>query len=110
MGCTDIDASKMDETLLVKGCLGRLPCSRPVQGKSKVTDKRDSSTMSPRARLVSKPSAVVLPSPRQISDGALNKATGSSGTPVRENVRPSQTRQDAIKGTFAHLFHIIKRY
>ena len=94
MACKDVDTSKMDESVLVKGCLGRLPCS--VAGKNRGS-KKDNIVSSPRAKLVSKPSAVVLPSPRQHIECDENYIKYSNPTHGRE-MGDKHFRQDAIKG------------
>ena len=94
MACKDVDATKMDESVLVKGCLGRLPCS--LAGKNR-GNKKENLVSSPRAKLVSKPSAVVLPSPRQNIECAGNYVKNNNQTPGRE-IGDKHFRQDAIKG------------
>ena len=93
MACKDVDASKMDESVLVKGCLGRLPCS--VAGKNRGNKKNIFTP--PRAKLVSKPSAVVLPSPRQHVEYDENYVKNNNQTHGRETGE-KHFRQDAIKG------------
>ena len=114
MGCTDMNnTTSMDETIMVKGCLGRLPCTRPGRSsksagkKAAVPAEKDTKALNsapaPASPKASKPSAAILPSPRQnlpqhLHQGPELKSSTSSD--------PKPYRQDAIKGQLQLGFYV----
>ena len=116
MACTDLNVTtSMDETIMVKGCLGLLPCGR----RSKASGKKSSSAAGDKATKgrsapvpavssptkVAKPSAAVLPSPRH-SLPHNPKKTEEITKNSTANVNSKPSLHDAVKGQLQLGFHV----
>ena len=117
MACTDMNSTtSMDETVMVKGCLGLLPCGKrsKTSGKktSAATERKTTKTRNPPVSVCSpkatKPSAAVLPSPRhnlpviqRHNQQELKPTTTSTTTSSSKH-----SRMDAIKGQLQLGFHV----
>ena len=97
MWCNQLDTTDLDETVNVKGCLGKLlhPRSRKRPG-----DKQTIRTEGPPV-CMAKPSVKVSPSTQQYLS---HEETKQHGTPIMNTVTSSQTRsrskskQSSIRG------------
>ena len=105
--------TSMDETIMVKGCLGLLPCGR----RSKASGKKSSSAAGDKASKgrsvpviavsspqVAKPSAAVLPSPRHSLPENPKKTEELIKSATNVNSKPSL--HDAVKGQLQLGFHV----
>ena len=105
--------TSMDETIMVKGCLGLLPCGR----RSKSSGKKSSSAAGDKATKgrsdpviavsspqVAKPSAAVLPSPRHNLPQNPRKTEELKKSATNVNSKPSL--HDAVKGQLQLGFHV----
>ena len=114
MACTDLNVTtSMDETIMVKGCLGLLPCGRrsKASGKKSSAASGDKATKGRSAPVpvvsspkVAKPSAAVLPSPRHSLPQNPKKTEEIKNSTANVNSKPSL--HDAVKGQLQLGFHV----
>ena len=115
MDCTRLNlTTTMDETIMVKGCLGLLPCGK--RGKSsgkksaaaaeKKGPKDRSAPVSASPVKAVKPSVAVLPSPRHNNNNIPRnkKIDELKGNTVNAHSKPSF--HDAVKGQLQLGFHV----
>ena len=116
MACTDLNVTtSMDETIMVKGCLGLLPCGRrsKASGKKSSSAAGDKTTKGRSAPVpavssptkVAKPSAAVLPSPRH-SLPQNQKKTEEITKNSTANINSKPSLHDAVKGQLQLGFNV----